>query len=522
MAAATVVAPTSTDLKKAYDTVAAKLKEQSALSGVASLLDWDQMVMMPAGGSESRGAQKSALAGVLHDKRTDAELGTLLRQLKEGLEAGAPGADGLDAHARAVVRDAYKDYARTVAIPKALAQRCAALETEAYTAWVEARKASDWSKFAPYLQQWVDINLEKAKHINPAADPYDVLLEDFEKGMTAARLDEIFAEVRAGLVPLIAAIKAKGAAAISDACVRGSFDIDTQAKLCKQVSTDLGFGFENGRQDVSVHPFMCAPHPTDVRMTTRFKPDDVLEGLTGAIHETGHALYEQGRDLTHDGLPVSQALSMGLHESQSLLWERMVALSRPFATYLVPRLKEFFPAAFSDVSADALYAAANVVKDPSYIRVESDEVTYPMHIILRYEIERGLLAGTIKVADVPAVWADKMREYLGVTPPDDAKGCLQDMHWSAGVFGYFPTYSLGAMYATQIYQAAARAIPGLEGQVAAGDFKALKAWLNEHIHKLGSLHPSGDELMMAATGSKLQPSIFLDYLRAKYGALYGL
>jgi len=496
-----------------YEKICEKLKELNSLEGISGLLGWDEMVMMPPGAANSRGAQKSALAGVLYDKSTDPELGELLGKLQQQQE-------GLDPVAAAVVRDASKSYKRATAIPKALAQRIARLETDAYHAWVEARKASDFSKFAPFLKEWVEVNQQKAAYIDPDSPVYDVLLDDYEKNMTAARLDEVFVKVREGLVPLIAALRNEGTAP-HDSWLKGKYNTDKQAELCKQVALDIGFDLDNGRLDVSVHPFTGGAHPTDVRMTTRFKEEDLTEGLTGAIHETGHALYEQGRNLEWDGLPVNKALSMGVHESQSLLWERMVGLSGPFMKYLLPKIRAHFPE-FPDRSPEDLYAAVNVMKHPSYIRVESDEVTYPMHIILRYEIERGLLDGSIKVDDVPAVWNAKMKEYLGVTPDNDAQGCLQDVHWSAGLFGYFPTYSLGAMYACQIYKHAATQIPNLEEEIAKGNFKPLKEWLNEKLHKLGSLHPSGDDLMTAVTGGPLDPAVFLGYLKDKYSKLYSL
>jgi len=260
-------------------------------------------------------------------------------------------------------------------------------------------------------------------------------------------------------------------------------------------------------------------------MTTRFKREDVTEGLTGAIHETGHALYEQGRNLEFDGLPVNSAAGMAVHESQSLLWERQVALSRPFSSYLLPKLRAAFPgAAFSDETktAEDLYASLNVVRSPSLIRVEADEVTYPLHIILRFEIERGLIEGSVKVEDIPSLWNEKMILYLGVVPEDDAQGCLQDVHWSAGLFGYFPTYTLGAMCAVQIFAAAREALPTLDEDIAAGRFAPLKMWLNEHVHKLGSLYPTADDLMVAVTGKPLDPQVFLQYLKDKYSQLYKL
>lgn len=498
-----------------YDDAAKKLREINALEGISGLLGWDEMVMLPGGSSGSRGDQKAALAGVLYDKKTDAALGKALTELKS--------ASGLTEVQAAVVRDAHKDYIRTSSIPKELAQRMAALESTAYEAWVDARKSADFSKFAPALQEWVECNRQRAAHIDPNAPAYDVLLDMYEKGMVSSRLDEVFAEVRAGLVPLIEELKTKGTAP-DDAWIKGEYDVEAQAKLCKQIALDLGFDIEKGRLDVSVHPFTGGTHPTDVRMTTRFKKDSFIEGLTGAIHETGHAMYEQGRNLDPEwkNLPVNQALSMGVHESQSLLWERMVGLSKPFQRYLLPKLREFFPNLPADATEERLYEAQNTICEPSLIRVEADELTYTLHVILRYEIERGLIDGSVQVADVPRLWNEKMKSYLGTVPPNDALGCLQDIHWSGGAMGYFPTYTLGAMYAAQIYQTAAEAIPDLEASLAKGEFTPLRKWLNEKIHRVGSLPPSGDALMVQVTGKPLDPQIYLGYLRRKYSELYKL
>lgn len=497
-----------------YNKVCEKLKELNALQGIAGLLGWDEMVMMPSGATNARGSQKSALTGVIHDKKSDTELGALLRSLEDH-------SSQLDPVQKAVVRDALKQYVKDTAVPKELAQQIAKLDGEAYAAWVQARQAADFSIFAPYLEQWVELSKRKAALIDASRPAYDVLLDDYEKGMTSARLDEVFSQVRDGLLPLIKELTTRGVAPEHE-WLLGEYDVDKQAALCRQVALDIGFDLSSGRLDVSVHPFTGGAHPTDVRMTTRFKPNNLTEGLTGAIHETGHALYEQGRNLDYDGLPVNRALSMGVHESQSLLWERMVGLSPHFAAYVLPKIREAFPGFGTDKTAEDLYAALNRVRVPSRIRVESDEVTYPMHIIVRYEIERALMDGSLAVADVPSTWNSKMQEYLGYLPENDALGCLQDVHWSKGLFGYFPTYTLGAMYACQIFRHASSQIPDLSAMIAAGDFAPLKAWLNANIHKVGSLHASGDELMTALTGSPLDPSAFMTYIKDKYLALYKL
>eukprot|EP00884_Botryococcus_braunii_P012398 jgi/Botrbrau1/21159/Bobra.0061s0052.1 len=480
-----------------YEELCEKLKEISNLDGISGLLDWDEMVMMPQGASAARAAQKATLAGIAFEKKTEPRIGELLKQLD--------GADLSDPYQAAVVREACRDYDKLTRVPKELVKRRAELESEGYQAWVEARSSKDFSKFQPYLEEWVDLTKKIYTAIDPTRPIYDVALDQFEKGITSERLDQVFTQVRGGLVPLLKEIREKGTPPDSSA-LNGTFDKAQQALLADQVAKDLGFDLDKGRLDVSVHPFTGGAGPRDVRMTTRFKDTDLTEGLTGAIHEDR---------------PRS-AHGMGVHESQSLLWERMVGLGRSFAKYLAPKLASQFPQLPQDLSADQVYAAVNVVKEPSMIRVEADEVTYPLHIILRYELEKALLEGKVQVKELPALWNERMTSDLGCTPEDDARGVLQDVHWAGGAFGYFPTYSLGAMYACQIYQAAEKQLPGLAEDIEKGNFAPLKKWLNEKVHTVGSLYPSADDLLVAVTGQPLDPAIFLDYLTTKYRELYKL
>lgn len=506
----------ATETRKDFEDLAGRLKDISALGGVAGLLGWDEMTIMPQGAAASRAKQKAALAGVIHSKSTDPVIGSLLERLEQS------DSSTLDAYEKASVREAARDYKKAIAVTEELVRREAELESRGYQTWVKARQEKKWELFAPVLKEWISARRERADLVDSSKPPYDVLADDYSAGLTAARIQEIFDGVKSGLVPLLAELREKGTAPDST-WLKGDFDTDKQAALCKEIAEALGFDTENGRLDVSVHPFTGGAHPTDVRMTTRFKATDIMEGLTGAIHETGHALYEQGRNLEYDGLPVSSAAGMAIHESQSLLWERMVGLSRPFAEYLLPKLRSTFPNAIpADKGPDDLYAAVNVIREQSLIRVEADEVTYPMHIILRFEIERGLIDGSISVDDVPNLWNEKMQEYLGIVPADDAEGCLQDVHWSAGLTGYFPTYTLGAMAAVQIFAAAREDLPSLDEDMAAGRFAPLRTWLRDRIHSVGSLYPTADDLLTAVTGKPLDPQLFLDYLRDKYSTLYKL
>jgi len=364
-----------------------------------------------------------------------------------------------------------------------------------------------------------------------AGEPYDGALDAFERGMTASRLDSIFAATREGLEPLLKAVLAKKrdapevdalhpALAFDHPGWKGS--VEKQAELSKKVAADLGFDFTKGRFDVSTHPFTGGACPTDVRITTRYSDGNWLEGFAGTVHEVGHALYEQGRsgDAVGDGLPVSKALSMGTHESQSLLWERMVLQSKAFWQYAAPLFHEFFPHT-KEASPEDFYRAINRVQ-PGLIRVEADELSYPFHVFLRYDVERALFAGELDVATIPQQWNAYMKERLDVNVPDDASGVLQDIHWSFGAVGYFPSYTLGAIMAAQIFAAAEAALPDLQNQIRRGEFVPLREWLRTEIHEVGSTYASPDDLLRAVTGDGIDPGPFLKYLTAKYGALYGL
>lgn len=446
------------------------------------------------------------------------------------------------AQMRANARDAIESFDRQALISAELAEREARLEQQGYGAWHSAREASNWTMFAPVLEKLVELKREVAtvtrkKLVSrPGGESYDGAIDQFERGMTAGRVDELFGELRTGLLPLLEAILAKKSAepqidAPHPALVAGPhWSLKDQEALAREVATEIGYDFSRGRLDVSTHPFTGGAGPNDVRITTRFS-DDWMECFGAVIHETGHALYEQGRETGEEGrgLPSSQALSMGIHESQSLLWERMVLQSRPFWDWATPKFHERFPFT-KEASAEDFYRHYNRV-EPGLIRVAADEVTYPLHVILRYEIERSLFKGELSVAEIPALWNKRMKSDLGVHVPDDAKGALQDIHWSLGSFGYFPSYTLGAMAAVQIFQAwieheQAGISPSEElvayAKVQKGDFAPLRKWLQTRIHAAGSVIASPDELLKRVTGSPLSVEPFLSYLRAKYGQLYCL
>ncbi|KAG0231001.1 M32 carboxypeptidase Taq metallopeptidase peptidase [Mortierella sp. GBAus27b] len=533
----------SEPIRSLYDQLCTRFRDIRRLQGVVSLLSWDQEVMMPPKAAEIRAHQMSLMAGICHEAGTSPVVGSLLEEIqKRDLTKE------LNPFELANIRLMDKAYKEETVLPAELVKESAALNSEATNVWAQARKESDFSKFAPYLEKQIKVVREKvtyklkgglfkeAQKINEKARAdlnlkeddecykgyYQALLGTYESGFKDDHLQVLFADLRKDIVPLIAKIKAKNFQH-DNSFIQGDWDVQKQTAFSHRIAKEIGFDTEAGRLDVSTHPFTGGYHPTDVRMTTRYTINNFPEGINGTIHETGHSLYEQGLNKEYDGLPVSQALSLGLHESQSLFWERMVGLSKPFWTYVLPLLKEQFPERqdLHSVTPDQYYKAFNRI-EPGFIRVEADEVTYPMHIILRYEIEKALVEGDITVSEVPSLWNAKMKEYLGMDVTEDRVGCLQDTHWAFGLIGYFPTYTLGSIYAVQIFEAAKEAIPNLDEHLVKGEFHVLKSWLNKTIHEQGSLKESGDDLIKALTGRPLDSQLYIRHLTDKYTAIYNL
>ncbi|MBM4344301.1 MAG: carboxypeptidase M32 [Deltaproteobacteria bacterium] len=496
-----------------YADLTRRLSDLTAIEETLGILQWDQEIVMPKGAVHARGRQKATLAGLLHQNQSSAALGGLLQRLGERGD--------LDDIARANVREAHRDHARAARIPEALVRRWASLTVQAHDVWVEARKAAAFGQFEPVLGEMVDLAKQRAAAIDPGRPAYDVLIDEFEVGMTMARLDGVFAELKATLVPLIARVRARMAqGGLPDASwLRSPVPAERQREVGESMVRAMGFDFDRGRLDTSVHPFCGGAGTDDVRITTRYKETAFLGSLSGMIHETGHALYEQGRDRTLGDQPVSRARSMGIHESQSLLWEKQVGQGAAFWRPHYPRLQAAY-AFLAAVSFDDFVFGLNLVQLGNFIRVDADELTYPLHVILRYEIERDLFSGALAVADLPAAWNAKMVQYLGIEPPDAALGCLQDVHWSSGSFGYFPSYTLGAVYAAQFMQAARKAVD-VEATLGAGDVQPLLGWLREHVHRMGSRFPT-DELVARATGRPLDTAPFRAYVTEKYSRLYRL
>ncbi len=499
--------------KKTYCALVRRLEESSRLGGVMGILHWDQEVIMPAGASESRAQQIGALAGVLHEKTTHPEMGKLLDELFAADENKFTAPEWCN------IREARREFHIATRVPKVLVTELAELSSRSHQIWVKARSENKFSDFVPALKKLVDLKIKWAGYVFPDMQPYDANIDIYERGTTQRDITPIFDKLKAELIPLIKAIQS------SDykpdvSFLSGQFPIEKQEALGRRIGEDMGFLFNHGRMDVSTHPFCGGSHPTDVRITTRYRTDNFLESLYAVIHETGHGLYEQGRMQNGRDLPVSEALTMAIHESQSLFWERMIAQGKPFCARYLPLLAETFPRNLKDVTPAQFYEAVNV-SGPSLIRVGADEVTYPLHVLLRYELEKGLFDGSIRVEHLPEMWNAKMKEYLGVEPPTDTLGVLQDTHWSGGAFGYFPSYTLGAIYASQFYQALLRAKPGVEKQIAAGNMAPVREWLGVQIHQRGRLL-SVPDLVERVTGEKLNPDNFLDYLKNKYRQIYQL
>ncbi len=467
---------------------------------------------MPPKGAEGRGQQIATLSAHAHRLFTDPEVGDLLEEL-----AGA--ASQLSPQDAKLVEVAQYDFERATKLPESFVREFALECSKAYEVWVRARKESSFALFRDNLARIVDLNRRKAEYFGYDGSPYDALLDEYERGMTAAQLKPLFANVAAAQSKLVEQIVASPAQP-DLAWTAGPWDERAKWDFTLQVLCDLGFDMDAGRQDKSVHPFSAQFDLYDVRVTTRFSSDELFSGLMGTIHECGHALYSQGHDPADRRTPLLDGASLGIHESQSRMWENVIGRSLPFWNHYLPALRKFFPDRLDAVNPEDVYAAVNHV-ERSLIRVEADECTYNLHVILRFEIELGLIEGTLSIDDVPELWNTKIRDYLGLNVPDDAHGCLQDIHWSHGAFGYFPTYALGNLYAAQLFETIQTAIPNLWEQVERGEFTELLGWLRENVHRHGR-RKLPLEILKDATGKEADWRPYLRYLEDKYGNLYHL
>ena len=498
-----------------------RLLEIQRIASAASLLGWDQETYMPAGGGQARADQIATLQGLAHQHLVAPEIERLLKEWIDPA-SGHPketSDETWDEASRAVLRETWRDFSRAKKLPAEFVVRLSRECSLAQQAWVVARERSDFKQFLPHLRTILSLKREEADYLGYSDSPYDALLDVYEPGATAAELTPLFDRLRARLVPLLKDVMASPVQ-IDDAFLYEPYDPGRQMDFGRLVLTAMGYDFERGRLDLSAHPFTTSFHPTDVRVTTRVYERELPACLFSCIHEGGHGLYDQGLETRYYGTPLGDSVSLGIHESQSRLWENCVGRSRPFWRFFYPILQQTFPDQLKAIEVDRFYAAINRVK-PSLIRVEADELTYNLHIMLRFEIERALLEEQLNPHDLPEIWREKMQQYLAIEPERDADGVLQDVHWSMGSLGYFPTYTLGNLYAVQLYEQAARDLPQLEQDLASGQLLPLRRWLEQKVHRWGRMFPP-DRLVERVTGSTLTPEPFLRYLEQKYRPLYGL
>lgn len=480
------------------------------LHAVLSLLEWDQQTSMPVAAAEGRAEQIATVSRLAHERSTDSALGRALEALE--------GQVGPDSQEEALVRAALRDFRLATRLPADLVEATARATARAEPVWVAARREADWSRFAPHFERIVELTRETAEAYGYDEHPLDPLIDLHEPGMTRGRLVPVFEGLRRELVPMVRAVAEQQDG--REAPLHGTFDEAAQEAFGREVVARFGYDWGRGRQDRAVHPFCTGVGPDDVRITTRFDPSFLSTALFSTLHEAGHAMYEQGISGEYARTPLGDGASTGVHESQSRLWENHVGRSRRFWRAFYPTLREHFPGALDGVDLEAFYRAVNRAA-PSPIRVEADELTYDLHVLLRFEIEADLLDGSLPVADVPEAWNAKMEELLGLTPADAAEGPLQDIHWSSGAFGYFPTYTIGNVLSAQLYQAALDARPEIPDEIAGGTFDSLRSWLAETVWRHGRRYLP-DELVRRATGRPLETGPYLDYLRGKFGELYEL
>jgi carboxypeptidase Taq len=509
------VSPTATARRSAtaaYDELIHRVRDAHLLGSTGSLLHWDQEVMMPPGGVEHRSRQMSLLARLQHETLTADRIGELLAECEAGGLADDPMSP-----AAVNLRELRRTYDRRTRLPADLVAEEARLASVAQHHWVEARKESDFQRFRPDLTRVVDLLRRKAECLGWPADgePWDALAEDFEPGCTARDVEAVFEPLRSRLRALLDQLR--GGTPPDLAARRVRVPLERQREAVRAVAEQIGFDFTRGRLDTSAHPFCGGTHCNDVRLTTRFREDGFLDALSSTMHEAGHGMYEQGLLAEHVGTPMGDAVSLGIHESQSRMWENQVGRSLAFCEWLNARFGSIFGLKGPD-AARRLFGAANRV-EPDLIRVEADEATYNLHVMVRFDLERRLLRGDLDVADVPEAWNQGYRASLGVEVPDDARGCLQDVHWSGCMMGYFPTYTLGNLYAAQFYRQARRELGDLEGGYRTGRFQDLKAWLNQRIHAHGQRHRAAD-LCVAVTGEPLSADPLMEYLEGKLRPLY--
>ena len=501
-------------MSKQYDALIAHLSTVVNLDGVSNVLAWDQQVMMPPGGAEARASQLATLSRIRHEMFTSDETGRLLQDAASALDGSE-----YDSDAASMIRLTQEMFDQATRIPSDFVAEAAHLYTAAFGEWAKAREADDFAAFAPTLEKIFAFAAQEAEYLGYDDHPYDALLNKFDRGMTTTQVKAIFDTHQPHLTELTQAIAAVSDR-VSDTVLHQDFDPDKQREFALWVTEAIGFDYQRGRLDPTVHPFMINFSRDDVRLNTRYNPKFLSTAFFGTLHEAGHGLYEQGSAEALEGTLLAGGTTLSVHESQSRLWENLVGRSKEFWTWALPQLKVTFPDQLGDVSLDSFHKTVNQVQ-PGFIRVEADEVSYNLHIILRFELETALLTGELKVADLPEAWNTRFEELIGQRPPSNKLGVLQDVHWSAGSVGYFPTYALGNLLAVQYYDVALNTYPDIPEEIQQGKFDTLLGWLRQNIHQHGRKFTS-DELTRKATDGPIDPGPYIRYLREKFTPIYDL
>ncbi len=504
----------SQSIQAKYEELIRRCREVTTLSSCSELLSWDEETYMPPGGVEHRGRQLALLAGLRHELISSARVGELLEALEGSSLTEEP-----DTAAAANIREIRKFHDRRRKIPRELLEEIVQVSTIATREWSAAYKTSDFPRFLPWLERLVALKRREAEALEREGELYDALLEDYEPGARSVKLEQVFASLRRELVPLVE--KIAGVRRQPDLSIlERAFPVDRQRAFSRLVAEQLGFDFTSGRIDETVHPFCARIGPGDSRIATRYSATQFSQGLFAVIHEVGHAFYEQGLDPEQAGTPAGDTASLGVHESQSRLWENLVGRSQAFWTHFFPRAQETFGSVLKGVTLDAFHFAINRV-GPTFVRAEADEVTYNLHVLVRFDLERALINGSLEPADLRGAWNERYRSYLGIEPPDDHSGCLQDGHWGSGLFGYFPTYTLGNMFSAQLYAKAVEDCGDFSARFARGDFGDLLGWLRQNVHRRGRIF-NADRLIEVVTGKPPSHKPLIAMLKTKYEALYGV
>ena len=497
-----------------YDRLRGHAREVALLHSTQSLLEWDERTKLPPAGGAYRAEQVTYLAGLVHKRQTEPQVGEWLNELLDSSAMTDPHGD-----VGAVIRQLKRDYDRATKLPQALVEELARTSVLGQQVWAEARPANDFGRFRPLLEKTVELKRQEAAALGHDGVPYDALLDEYEPGAKTADVAQVLAALRKELVPLVSEI-ATSRRRPNLEILKRTFPVEQQEAFGRLAAAAIGFDFQAGRLDVTEHPVCSTSGPRDVRLTTHYDEHFFPSALFSTLHEAGHGIYEQGLRAELFGLPTGEAVSLGVHESQSRMWENLVGRSRAFWEHFFPRAKSMFGHVLDDVALDDFYFAVNDAR-PSLIRIEADEATYNLHIMIRFELEQSLLSGDLSVADLPGAWNDRYREYLGIEPPNDSDGVLQDVHWSAGLIGYFPTYTLGNLYAAQLFESAEETLGDLGAMFARGEFMPLRDWLRTNVHEQGRRYGAA-ELVQRITSQPLSHAALLRHLRWKFGTLYDL